>query len=111
MHSDWHLVIGDVQALPAMAQRVQSLPPRARVAVIVAGDTRAARCLQTGAAEPYVICCADDGVQCALRDLYIPDGVGMVTLYGGPATCTVIRRILGRRTAPTCRIEQQPSRL
>ena len=112
MLPDWHLMIGDAPALPAIVQCVQTLPPLARVAVIVAGDTREAHCLHAGAAEPHVICCDDgDGVQKALCALYIPDGVGMVQLYGEARTCAGLRRILGQRTRRICRIEQYPSRL
>ncbi|GAB1575890.1 siderophore-interacting protein [Bordetella petrii] len=99
---DWHLLIGDETALPAIARRLEELPRGKRVLAVIetrhpstriALPTRADLTLQWvhGAAEP------DDGppvLERVVRRLQLPDGEGYVWAAGESAVIRGIRQHL-----------------
>ena len=97
---DWHLLIGDDTALPAIARRVEELGPGARVIVVVeVSDAQARIPLATGPhAEVHWIYREDgpEGSQIAatLRWLSLPQGEGYVWAAGEAAAMREVRQYL-----------------
>ncbi|WP_143161032.1 siderophore-interacting protein [Pollutimonas bauzanensis] len=99
---DWHLLIGDESALPAIGRRLAELPEGKRVlAVIETGHPGAQIELETraDASIQWVHCAVDpaDGISAlerAVRRLQLPDGDGYVWAAGEFASIRGIRQYL-----------------
>ncbi|AIP37485.1 siderophore-interacting FAD-binding domain protein [Paraburkholderia xenovorans LB400] len=96
---DWHLLIGDDTALPAIARRLEELPAGTRVATVIEVAEPSARIEFTTQAELHLVWrYRNDGgmrgeaLLQAVRDLYLPeDGEGYVWAAGESATMRAVR--------------------
>lgn len=101
---DWHLLIGDDTALPAIARRIEELGPDARVIVVVeVADESARIAFATGPrAEVHWIHRDEHGADTAegsqltptLRWLSLPEGEGYVWAAGEAAAMREVRQYL-----------------
>ncbi|MCM2551262.1 siderophore-interacting protein [Burkholderia glumae] len=101
---DWHLLIGDDSALPAIARRLAELPAGTRAAVVIEVADESAKLDFDTAADLDAIwryrsdpaAAAGDGAQlvAALRDLPLPAGDGYVWAAGEAAAMRAVRRHL-----------------
>jgi NADPH-dependent ferric siderophore reductase len=92
---DWHLLIGDETALPAIARRLEELPAGSRAIVIGQTDDPADRRQFRSAAEADLrwVNSTDELVE-AVHDLRLPDGDGYAWCAGEASAMAVLRRIL-----------------
>jgi NADPH-dependent ferric siderophore reductase len=92
---DWHLLVGDETALPAIARRLEELPASARAIVVArTGDAADRRAFAT-AADAQVRWVDDDAaLVAAVRALALPAGEGYAWCAGEAATTAEIRRVL-----------------
>lgn len=96
---DWHLLIGDDTALPAISRRLEELPAGTRVAAIIeVADPSACIEFDTRAELHIVWCFRAElpyrGVELlqAVRDTYLPeDGEGFIWAAGESATMRAVR--------------------
>lgn len=92
---DWHLLVGDASALPAVARRLEELPAHATVFAIVQMPHGADRLplLNAAGRQPLWV---DDLAQCldALRGLPPLKGEGFAWCAGEAADMVAVRRVL-----------------
>lgn len=91
---DWHVLVGDESALPAIARRLEELPAGSRVSVIAqVADPADRRELRTAAA--LDLAWVADAAAClaAVRALVLPAGEGYVWCAGEAAEVAVLRRV------------------
>jgi NADPH-dependent ferric siderophore reductase len=95
---DWHLLIGDETALPAIARRLEELPAGTRVAAVLEVADPSARMEFDTQAELHVVWryrsdspYRGDALLQAVRDTYLPDGEGYVWAAGESATMRAVR--------------------
>jgi len=95
---DWHLLIGDETALPAIARRLQELPAGTRVAAVLEVADPSARIEFDTQAELHVVWryrsespYRGDALLQAVRDTYLPEGEGYVWAAGESATMRAVR--------------------
>lgn len=95
MDCDWHLLVGDETALPAIARRLQELPAGARVIAIVQVADAADRRPLASQAEVQLqwVASAPEALS-ALRALTLPSGDGFAWCAGEAATVAEQRRML-----------------
>ncbi len=110
---DWHLLIGDDTALPAVARRLEELPAGTRAAVVLEVADHSAQIDFATRAELYAIWCfrneaadesgGDGALLDALRDLPLPSGDGYVWAAGEARTMRAVRQHLSaeRGVAPS----------
>lgn len=94
---DWHLLVGDASALPAIARRLEELPAGARAIAIVAVAPADRRELPTAAELDLRWVDADDAgaaLLAAVRALELPAGEGYAWCAGEAAAMAALRRIL-----------------
>ncbi|MGN6526437.1 MAG: siderophore-interacting protein [Burkholderiaceae bacterium] len=92
---DWHLLVGDETALPAIARRLEELPAGADAIVLACTRDPADRRAFASAADARVRWVDDDaGLVAAVRALALPAGEGYAWCAGEAATTAEIRRIL-----------------
>ena len=112
---DWHLLIGDDTALPAIARRLEELPAGARVAAVLEVADFSAQVEFRSAAELHLIWRhrdaesvapgGDSALLRALRDLPLPSGDGYVWAAGEAAAMRAVRQHLcGERGVDKARI-------
>ncbi|MEX3894339.1 siderophore-interacting protein [Paraburkholderia sp. BR10954] len=114
---DWHLLIGDDTALPAIARRLEELPAGTRVAAVIEVADPSARIEFTTQAELHLVWCyrseADtrtgargEALLHAVRDTWLPEnGEGYVWAAGEAATIRAVRQHLcGERGVDKARI-------
>lgn len=94
MDHDWHLLVGDTSALPAIARRLQELPAGSRVWVVADVPEADRRLLPTAA--QLTLTWVDGGPACeaAVRALALPAGDGYAWCAGEARTAASLRRIL-----------------
>ena len=95
MDYDWHLLVGDDSALPAISRRLEELPAGTR-AVVIAQAADAAGQRELASAAPVHAKWVDSGeamVQ-ALRDLALPAGEGYAWCAGEAAVMAQLRNVL-----------------
>jgi NADPH-dependent ferric siderophore reductase len=80
---DWHLLIGDETALPAIARRLHELPAGTRVAAVL--ELHAVWRYRSDS--PY----RGDALLQAVRETYLPEGEGYVWAAGESATMRAVR--------------------
>ncbi|WP_176055625.1 siderophore-interacting protein [Paraburkholderia caribensis] len=101
---DWHLLIGDDTALPAIGRRLAELPQGARVAAVIEVADPSARIEFDTRTDLYIewryrsdAAHRDDrGAELlkAVRETFLPDGDGYVWAAGEAATMRAVRALL-----------------
>ncbi|HLX03413.1 MAG TPA: siderophore-interacting protein [Trinickia sp.] len=98
---DWHLLIGDDTALPAIARRLEELPAGSRVAAILEVADFAAQIEFNTAVDLHVVWrhrneagAPDDALLQAVRDTYLPKGDGYVWAAGESSAIRAVRQHL-----------------
>ncbi|MDR5782463.1 siderophore-interacting protein [Caballeronia sp. LZ065] len=98
---DWHLLIGDETALPAIARRVEELPAGTRVAALIEVAEPAARIELDTRADLYAQWRYRNesdhpggALLLALRETYMPDGEGYVWAAGEATLMRAVRQLL-----------------
>jgi NADPH-dependent ferric siderophore reductase len=99
---DWHLLVGDDTALPAIARRLEELPAGTRAAAVIEVADPSAQIEFTTQAELHLVWCyrseaGERGAALlqAVRDVYLPeDGEGYVWAAGESATMRAVRQHL-----------------
>lgn len=92
---DWHLLIGDETALPAIARRLEELPAGARViALLLMPDAADRRALQTSADLQLQWLDSEAALLAALRALELPAGEGYAWCAGEAGCMAALRRVL-----------------
>ncbi|MBC8735496.1 siderophore-interacting protein [Paraburkholderia sp. UCT31] len=114
---DWHLLIGDDTALPAIARRLEELPAGTRVAAVIEVADPSARIEFTTQAEVHLVWCyrneantqngtRGEALLHAVRETWLPEnGEGYVWAAGEAATIRAVRQHLcGERGVDKTRI-------
>ena len=95
MDYDWHLLVGDDSALPAISRRLEELPAGSRAIVIAqAADTAGRR--DFGSAANVQVHWVENGEAMlqALRELHLPEGEGYAWCAGEAAVMARLRGVL-----------------
>jgi NADPH-dependent ferric siderophore reductase len=96
---DWHLLIGDDAALPAVHRRLEELPPEARVIVLLqVGDAADRRPLPAHADVQWVA--TPEELQAAVAALTLPDGEGFAWAAGEASAMAALRPLLVAKGLP-----------
>ena len=92
---DWHLLVGDETALPAVARRLEELPASTRAIVVLqASDAADRRTLRSAAALQGELVADTDALIAAVRALTLPAGEGYAWCAGEAAATAALRRVL-----------------
>jgi len=95
---DWHLLIGDEAALPAIARRLEELPAGARAVAVLEARDASARIPFDTRADARIVWCdhnpAANALLQAVRDVELPDGEGYVWAACESAAVRAIREHL-----------------
>lgn len=92
---DWHLLVGDETALPAVARRLEELPAGARAIVILQADDAAdRRALRSSAAVQLQWVSSSAEMIAAVRALDLPAGEGYAWCAGEAAVMATLRQVL-----------------
>ncbi|MBB3257580.1 NADPH-dependent ferric siderophore reductase [Paraburkholderia bannensis] len=97
---DWHLLVGDETALPAIQRRLTELPPNTRVAVVVEVANRSARIELPTEADLYATWVYRDELESeqplvdALGEVWLPPGEGYVWAAGEATAIRAVRAYL-----------------
>jgi NADPH-dependent ferric siderophore reductase len=92
---DWHLLLGDLSALPAIHRRLEELPAATAAHVIAyVADPADARAFASAAELSVSWVHTPNELLSAVRDLALPQGDGYVWCAGEASTMTSLRDIL-----------------
>ena len=92
---DWHLLVGDETAFPAVARRLEQLPAGARAVVILqAADAADRRAFRSAADVDLTWVETDAQLLAAVRALALPAGDGYAWCAGEAACMAALRREL-----------------
>lgn len=92
---EWHLLVGDETAIPAVARRLEELPAGARALVILqTGDAADERQFQTAANLSLQWVRSDEEMLAAVRALPLPAGEGYAWCAGEASVMAALRRLL-----------------
>jgi NADPH-dependent ferric siderophore reductase len=92
---DWHLLVGDETALPAIARRLEELPASTRAIVVLQVADAADRCLPASDAQVDVQWVdSDEALLAAVRACRLPPGEGHAWCAGEAGTMAALRRVL-----------------
>jgi NADPH-dependent ferric siderophore reductase len=91
---DWHLLIGDDSALPAVTRRLEELPAGARVDVVLLVDAADRRTLVTRADARIHWVDSDDALLQVLKELPLQAGAGLAWGGGEAALMARVRETL-----------------
>lgn len=95
---DWHLLVGDETALPAIARRVEELPAQTKTIVVAKTSRAEGRIALTGQCqiEEHWITAADSAgdLEAAVRKLTLPQGEGFVWAAGEYSDIKAVRHYL-----------------
>ena len=95
MDYQWHLLVGDDSALPAISRRLEELPAGTRAIVIAqAADASGRRDLASAAALEVTWVDSGETMLQALRDLKLPGGEGYAWCAGEAAVMAQLRNVL-----------------
>ncbi|SAK78371.1 siderophore-interacting protein [Caballeronia ptereochthonis] len=101
MQFDWHLMIGDETALPAIARRLEELPEGTRVATLIEVADQSARIEFDTRADLYAQWRYRNesehpggALLLALRETYLPEGEGYVWAAGEATLMRAVRQLL-----------------
>lgn len=94
LEMDWHLLVGDASALPAVARRLEELPSSARVQAVLLVDAADRREFATQAnADVHWVASNEELLQ-ALKDLPLPGGAGLAWGGGEASLMVQVRQLL-----------------
>ena len=92
---DWHLLVGDETAFPAVARRLEQLPAGARAIVILqSADAADRREFKSAANVALTWVETDAQLQAAVGALALPEGAGYAWCAGEAAAMAALRREL-----------------
>ena len=91
---DWHLLIGDDSALPAVTRRLEELPAAARVDAVLLVDPADRRTLVTRADVRIHWVDSDDALLQVLKTLPLQPGAGLAWGGGEAALMARVRQVL-----------------
>jgi NADPH-dependent ferric siderophore reductase len=91
---DWHLLIGDDSALPAVTRRLEELPADARVVVVLLVDAADRRTFVTRADARIHWVDSDDALLQVLKELPLQTGAGLAWGGGEAALMARVRQVL-----------------
>lgn len=91
---DWHLLIGDDSALPAVTRRLEELPAGARVVAVLLVDAADRRTFATRADARIHWVDSDDALLQVLKDLPLQPGAGLAWGGGEAALMARVRQVL-----------------
>jgi len=91
---DWHLLIGDDSALPAVTRRLQELPAGARVDAVLLVGAADRRAFATRADARIHWVDSDDALLQVLKDLPLQPGAGLAWGGGEAALMARVRQVL-----------------
>ena len=92
---DWHLLVGDETAFPAVARRLEQLPAGAKaIAVLQAADTADRREFKSAANVGLTWVATDAELLSTVRALVLPQGDGYAWCAGEAACMAALRREL-----------------
>jgi len=94
---DWHLLVGDETALPAISRRLEELPGNTQAIVIIeTGDAADQRPLKSSAQVnvQWLVQHGKSGLVDAVRALQLPMGEGFAWAAGESATILAVRHVL-----------------
>ncbi len=95
MDYDWHLLVGDSSALPAIRRRLEELPAGAQVTVVIQVSDAREHCALTSAASVQVHWVHDEAAMLqSISDLVLPAGDGFVWAAGEGSQMRQLRTIL-----------------
>jgi len=97
---DWHLLVGDTTALPAIARRLEELPAGARAVVVAMADAADRRDLPTEADADIVWVDNADALVAALQAWTPPAGQGVAWGGGEAQAMARVRTILNEKGVP-----------
>jgi NADPH-dependent ferric siderophore reductase len=92
---DWHLLVGDETALPAIARRLEELPAEAAAIVVLqVADPADRRELHSAARLELQWVDSDEALIAAVRALTLPPGEGYAWCAGEASSMAALRRVL-----------------
>lgn len=91
---DWHLLVGDDSALPAIARRLEELPAGKKAIVVLALDPADRRALTTLADLTLVWVDAPEDLPAAVKALQLPAGEGHAWASGEAHAMAEVRKLL-----------------
>ncbi|MBD8723701.1 siderophore-interacting protein [Oxalobacteraceae sp. CFBP 13708] len=91
---DWHLLIGDDSALPAVTRRLEELPAGSRVDAVLLVGAADRRAFATRADARVHWVDSDDALLQVLKDLPLQPGAGLAWGGGEAALMTRVRQVL-----------------
>jgi NADPH-dependent ferric siderophore reductase len=91
---DWHLLVGDASALPAIERRLEELPASTHAIVLLQLDAADRRPLASAATLQLQHVDSDDALIDAVRKLTLPPGEGYAWCAGEAATMASLRHVL-----------------
>ena len=97
---DWHLLVGDTTALPAISRRLEELPAGARAVVIALADAADRRHMPTEADADIIWVDNADALVAALQAWTPPAGQGVAWGGGEAQAMARVRRILDEKGVP-----------
>jgi NADPH-dependent ferric siderophore reductase len=97
---DWHLLLGDATALPAIARRLEELPEGVRAQVFVLADAGDDRPLTTRADAAVRWVASEDELAEALAGLALPAGAGFAWAGGEASLMARVRELLAEKGLP-----------
>ncbi|TQK11009.1 siderophore-interacting protein [Herbaspirillum sp. SJZ107] len=97
---DWHLLVGDTTALPAISRRLEELPAGARAVVVAMADAADRRDLPTQADAEIIWVDNADALVAALQAWTPPAGQGVAWGGGEAQAMARVRRILDEKGVP-----------
>lgn len=94
MDYDWHLLVGDDSALPAISRRLEELPAGARVMVIAVAEAGYQSRLDSAANVEVQWVDSADALAPAVRALSLPSGEGFAWGAGEASAMKALREVL-----------------
>ena len=94
---DWHLLIGDETALPAIARRLEELPAGSQVLAVLAvaeADRRALASAAQVQVQMHWVAPEGEALLATLRSLALPAGVGYAWAAGEARSMAAVREVL-----------------
>jgi len=100
LEMDWHLLVGDASALPAVTRRLEELPPAARVQAVLLVDAADRRELATQASADIHWVASNDELLQVLKDLPLQSGAGLAWGGGEASLMVQVRQLLVDKGLP-----------
>jgi NADPH-dependent ferric siderophore reductase len=94
LEMDWHLLVGDASALPAVTRRLEELPSSARVQAVLLVDAADRREFATHANADVHWVASNEELLRALKDLPLPAGAGLAWGGGEASLMVQVRQLL-----------------